>query len=153
MREMLECLAWIKGCRLWPQQSMPCCGLRRPDPDLGPVSTGSKELSWPASDDSPHASLSPVILQPRCQLGRVPCVLGMNYYRRLRRAFLELLLVIRFMNNQFASQSPHSLSAYGAIAHVPIAKWATCQKLVLLPVLPGADSGVPLLSHPYVSLC
>ena len=49
----------------------------------------------------------------------------MNYYRHLRGDFLELLLAIGFMNNQYASEPPHSVRlARGVIVRVHIAKCA-----------------------------
>lgn len=44
----------------------------------------------------------------RCQPGRVPSVFCMNYYRHPKGTFLELLVVIGFMSNQFAPKSLHS---------------------------------------------
>lgn len=41
--------------------------------DLGPVNIGSKELSWPVWDDSPHTGPSSLTLQgPDANLARFP---------------------------------------------------------------------------------
>lgn len=81
----------------------------------------------------------------RCQPGRVPSVLCMKYYGHLKGAFLELLVVIGFMSNQFAPKSPHSfLLASGAIVHVQITKWAFLSEggQVLLPGMSGAGTRI-----------
>lgn len=70
-----------------------------------------------------HQPKLPDTSRSRCQPGRVPSVLCMNYYGHLKGAFLELLVVIGFMSNQFAPKSLHSfLLASGAIVHVQITK-------------------------------
>lgn len=153
MREMLEWLACIKGCRLWPQKSMPRSGLRRPDPDLGPVSVGSEELSWAACDDSPRTSLSPVILQGTdANLAGFPLSSAwivtsisegpfLSCYLWLDSWIIGLLpslpILCLLMVQLHMCLSPNELPF---------------QKLVLLPVSPGPDTGVLLLSHPYISL-
>ena len=151
MREMLECLACIKGCRLWPQKSMPRSGLRRPDPDLGPVSVGSEELSWPACDDSPRTSLSPVILQG-ANLAGFPLSSAWIVTSISEGPFLSCYL---WLDSWIISLLPSlpMLCLLMAQLHMCLSpNEPSFQKLVLLPVLPGADSGVLLLSHPYISL-
>lgn len=81
-------------------------------------------------------------LRSRCQPGRGPSVLCMNYYRHLRGTFLEFLVVIEFVNNQFAPKSSYSFPlACGDIVPVQIIKWTFLSEVRqgLLPSLSGAS--------------
>lgn len=93
-------------------------------------------------------------LRSRCQPGRVPSVLCMNYYRHLRGTFLEFLVVIEFMNNQFAPKSSYSFPlACGDIVHVQIIKWTFLSEVRqgLLPSLSGAGTRI-LFIYPICNL-
>lgn len=115
-----------KGYRPWPQKSVPHCAAKC-----------SKIWTWPWPRQvwgveaaclgwfTTHQPKLPDPLWSRCQPGRAPSVLCTNYYRHLKGAFIELLVVIGFMSNQFAPKCLHSfLLVYGAIVHVQITKWA-----------------------------
>lgn len=116
-----------KGYRPWPQKRMPRCAAK-----------WSKRIwTWPWPCQvwgvevaclgwfTTYQPKIPDTSRSRCQPVRAPSVLCMNYYRHLKGAFLELLVVIGFMSNQFAPKSLHSfLLVYGAIVHVQITKWA-----------------------------
>ena len=142
---MLGLLARIGGYRLWPQKICLVVlqtGPRRLESDLGPVNIGSKELSWPTWADSPYSGPSSLVFQVQMPTRQFP-LSSPWIIAGIWEGSLHFLVVIGFMNNQFALESPYSFRlAYHVIVHVEITKWAFISE-VRQGLLLGSQELVP----------